>query len=254
VAGLHQAYQESLSQAQRDELILSHLYLVRHVLGKLSARLPPEVDRENLEAAGVLGLVEAAVHFDPSRGVQFQTFAYFRIRGAILDELRRNSPLSQQALRKWARIRDAYQRLPAPVSPEALAQATGLSLEEISDTLAAWRLCRLVSLDQPAGGHNSSEEGGSDAAQLADGQTLALTPTPPSPDQALERRELAELLAEAIQQLPPRERTVLLLHHVEDLRLREIAQVLNLSESRICRLLQSAEWRIAEYLRRKEAL
>jgi len=253
LAAVNPVYRETLSRQQRDELILSHLYLVRHVLGRLAARLPPGIDRENLESAGVLGLVEAAAHFDPSRGVQFKTFAYFRIRGAILDELRRNSPLSQETLKKWSRIRDAYQRQPAPVSLETLAQTTGMSLEEVTDTLAAWRLCRLLSLDQPS--HDQDRSAGDSAENhLASVQPLGNRQVQPGPDQTLERRELAALVAEAIEQLPARERTVFLLYHTEDLRLSEIAQVLGLSESRICRLLQSAEWRIAEFLRHKEVL
>lgn len=256
MTAVQQAYQQTLERTQRDELILSHLHLVRHVLGKLAARLPPGLDRENLEAAGVLGLVEAAAHFDATRGVQFKTFAYYRIRGAILDELRRNSPLSQDALRKLARIRSAYQRLAPPVGLEKLAQATGLSVEEITDTLAAWRLCRMASLDdfQHGAPHAPLRDG------VAVGETNGLhrahdSPgTYESPDCQLERRELAQLLAQAIEALPSRERTVFLLHHLEDLRLKEIAQVLQLSESRVCRLLQAAEWHIAEYLRGKEAL
>jgi RNA polymerase sigma factor for flagellar operon FliA len=253
---VQQAYQQTLDHQQREELILAHLYLVRHVLGKLAAHLPPEVDRENLEAAGVLGLVEAAAHFDPSRGVQFKTYAYIRIRGAILDELRRNSPLSQEALKKLSKIRTAYQRLTPPVTFEALAQATGLSVEEVAQTVAAWRLCRMTSLDafsQAPRHRRPRHETGDGEAEDGFATCPPLHRTE-GPELHLERRELAQLLAQAIEQLPQQERTVLMLYHLEDLRLKEIAQVLGLSESRVCRLLQSAEWRIAEYLRSKEAL
>src|SRR5690349_24935646 len=98
-------------QSQRDRLILSHLGLVRHVAGKLLAQLPPGLDAENLEAAGILGLVEAAAHYDPARGTQFNTYAYPRIRGAILDELRRNSPPPQQVLEDAARVHLADEEL-----------------------------------------------------------------------------------------------------------------------------------------------
>ncbi|MCS7158849.1 MAG: sigma-70 family RNA polymerase sigma factor [Gemmatales bacterium] len=256
VSSLKQTYQQDCQRQQREELILSHLYLVRHVLGKLAARLPPEIDRENLEAAGILGLVEAAAHFDPRRGVQFKTFAYFRIRGAILDELRRNSPLSQETLKKLARIRAAYQSLNPPVSLEALAQATGLTLDEVADALAAWRLCRMTSLDafQEAPRHRVVRTH-SGASATEDG--LAITSAlecRDAPEHHVQRQELTQLLAQAIAQLPQQQRTVLLLYHMEDLRLKEIAQLLQLSESRVCRLLQAAEWHVAQYLRRKEAL
>src|SRR5438045_1549313 len=93
-----QVYQQFSSQTQREELILGNLSLVRHILGRMTAKLPPRIDLDNLEAAGMLGLVEAANRFEPDRGVSFKTFAYTRIRGAIYDELRRNSPFPQDLL------------------------------------------------------------------------------------------------------------------------------------------------------------
>ena len=83
-----QTYQRVADQARRDELIVSHLPLVKHVIGRLIGELPPGIDVENLESAGVLGLVESAGKFDPNRNTQFKTYAYMRIRGSILDELR----------------------------------------------------------------------------------------------------------------------------------------------------------------------
>src|SRR5687767_14596293 len=120
-------YRDVATREQRERLILEHLEFVRHILGKLAARLPPGVDRQNLEAAGVLGLVEAARHYDPSRGAGFRTYAYPRIRGAILDELRRNCPLPQRMLRRIAKVRKAQLRLDPPATSEAVAHFTGLS-------------------------------------------------------------------------------------------------------------------------------
>src|SRR5262249_6690405 len=133
------------------QLILEHLTLVRHIVGKLTAQLPPGVDVENLESAGVLGLVEAANNFDANRGILFKTFAYPRIRGAVLDEMRRNCPLPQQMLQMVTKVRRAYEELPPPVSTQALMAATGLSEDEVADSLAAIRMTRISSLD------NSSE-------------------------------------------------------------------------------------------------
>src|SRR5207253_2587988 len=101
-------------------MILSHLPLVRHVIGRLAAQLPPGTDVENLESAGTLGLVEAAGNFDPARGSDFGTYAYGRIRGAVLDELRRNCPLPQHMLERVARVRRAYEELRPPVTVDAL--------------------------------------------------------------------------------------------------------------------------------------
>src|SRR5947209_13430209 len=145
------AYTQQSQHSQRHELILAHLPLVRHAIGRLRAKCPRGIDLENLEAAGVLGLVEAANRFEPQRGTRFETFAYLRIRGAILDELRRNCPLPQQLLERIARVRAAYKQLPPPVTVEQLAQATGFSADEVSECLAAVRLTRAVSWDDLVG-------------------------------------------------------------------------------------------------------
>src|SRR5579862_9811346 len=143
-----QHYNQEAAKTRRDQLILAHLPLVKHAIGRLVGRLPRGVDAENLESAGILGLVEAANRFDPERGVKFETFAYSRIRGAVVDEMRRNSCLPQQMLEHVATVRRAYQQLPAPATVECLASATGLSEDQVSDCLAAMRLARTVPLDR----------------------------------------------------------------------------------------------------------
>ncbi|MFO0966561.1 MAG: sigma factor [Gemmataceae bacterium] len=166
-----QAYQAASARQQRDDLILRHTRLVRHTVGRLIAQLPPGVDVENLEAAGTLGLVEAATKFDPSRGVKFETFATYRIRGAVYDELRRNSLLPQHLLDRVSLIQEAYQTLPAPVTLEALATHTGMTEEEVTDCLAALRMSRMVSWEylsdvkrvQVPAGRDGRDDGGPEA-------------------------------------------------------------------------------------------
>lgn len=213
-------------------MILDHLWLVRHIVGKLAVHLPPRTDVENLESAGTLGLVEAATKFDPGRGVQFQTFAYTRIRGAVLDELRRNCPLPQQVLEQVAKVREAYEQMPPGVTLEALAAATGLSVDEVSDCLVAMRLTRMLSWE---GSPKLLE------TEMMDRQT--------QPDALAEQAEEKQLLTEAIESLPPRERLVVTLYYKEDLRLKEIGEVMQLSESRVSRLLSAGLFQIGEYLR-----
>lgn len=227
-----QIYSRVAGQNRRDELILEHLPLVRHILGKLAAQLPPGVDMENLESAGVLGLVEAANNFDPERGNQFNTYAYQRVRGAILDELRRNCPLPQQMLERVALVRRAYKELQPPVTVEALAAATELSTDEVADCLAAVRMTRMMSLEKAAD---------SVGTRLDDRQER--------PDTLAERAELSELLGQAIEALPERDRLIVTMYYKEDLRLKEIGQLLELSESRVSRLLNAALFVIGEYLR-----
>ena len=226
------AYHQVSEQSRRDELILNHLPLVRHTISRLLAQLPPGTDVENLESAGTLGLVEAAGKFDAERGIKFETFAYRRIRGAVLDELRRNCPIPQHLLERMAKVRAAYKDLAAPVGVEQLAEATGLSLDEISDCLAALRLTRRLSWE------SLSESA----------QARALSRESPVESHA-EMAEQKHVLTEAIIALPERERLVVTLYYLEELRLKEIGQVLKLSESRVSRVLSAALFALGEYLR-----
>ena len=231
-----QAYSQIALQNRRDELILTHLPMVRHVIGKLVGQLPRGVDMENLEAAGTLGLVEAASNFDEERGSQFKSYAYLRIRGAVLDELRRNCPLPQHMLERIGKVRKVYRELQPPVTVEALAAATGFSTDDVAECLEAVRLTRAVSWDN-ACGHGDG--------RLDDRQQ--------PPDALMERAEQKELLARAITALSERERLVVTLYYMEDLRLKEIGVLLSLSESRVSRVLQAALFHIGEFFRAGEA-
>ncbi|MCA9149451.1 MAG: sigma-70 family RNA polymerase sigma factor [Planctomycetales bacterium] len=227
-----QKYRTVSRELMRDELIVRHLDYVRHILARMVVSLPDGIDAENLESAGVLGLVEAAQQFDPTRGVPFKTFAFPRIRGAIIDELRRNCPLPQQMLQAIAQVRRACESLEPPVTPEAIAQATTLSPEQVEECLAAIRLTRFGVWDEMVHGGQVSRERTED-----------------DPGTNAERHESKQVLAECIQRLPEQERLVVTLYYLEDMRLKEIGMVLGLSESRISRVLAKAEHRLKEYVR-----
>lgn len=222
-----QEYSRTAEQTARDSLIVGHLWLVRHLIGKISARLPAGVDVENLQAAGVLGLVEAASRFDASRGVDFKAFAALRIRGAIIDEARRNCPLPQDVLRRVTLVAKAHERLASPATVEDLVRETGLTSDEVLDALIAMPFVHVRSLEQL----ETDPEGEGHAEESAQ-----------------EREEQKQLLAEAILALPERERLVITLYYKEDLRLKEIGQVLKLSESRVSRILASAQLQLRQYI------
>ena len=232
-----QTYQRVADQARRDELIVSHLPLVKHVIGRLIGELPPGIDVENLESAGVLGLVESAGKFDPNRNTQFKTYAYMRIRGSILDELRRNSPLPQHMLERVSLIRKAQRTLPGPVTVEMLVEETGLSTDEVSDALAAERFSRMVSWEQTAQPNSMNPM-----------ESMA------PPHAEVERWEAVQQLGDAIEQLKPRERLAVTLYYREELRLKEIGEIMQLSPSRISRLLSRAIFELGEKLRVKLAI
>jgi RNA polymerase sigma factor for flagellar operon FliA len=221
-------YSVTATQSARDELILNHLWLVRHLVGKLAARVPPGVDIDNLESAGLLGLVEAAQRFDANRGVDFKAFAAVRIRGAIIDEARRNSPLPQELLQHVKLVSKAQEQLAPPITIEALASATGLTVDQVLDALTAIPLTQVQSLDPTA---DELSRITADAAATE-----------------LEREDDRRLLADAIAALPERERLIVTLYYKEDLRLKEIGEMLGLSESRVSRLLTAAQFQLREYL------
>ena len=233
---IESTYRQVAARSRRDQLILEHLSLVRHVVGRLLAELPPDLDIENLHSAATLGLVEAANKFDPTRGVEFTTFASPRVRGAVLDELRRNCPLPQEMMQRVARVRTAYRELKGPVAVEQLVEATGLAYDEVVDCLAAIRLTRTISWEQAGESH-----------------VVRLDDAHERPHSALERAEQKQVLTRAIERLPERERRVVTLYYLEDLRLKEIGHVLNLSESRVSRLLNAALFRLGERLRAEES-
>ena len=123
-----QAYQRASVGSGRDQLILDNVDYVRKILSTLTVGLPNHYDKENLEQAGIVGLVETANSFDPARGVAFRTYAYPRIRGAIVDEMRKNSPVPQQMIGYIGIVKKAYETLEHPVTPELLASHTNLPL------------------------------------------------------------------------------------------------------------------------------
>ncbi len=137
-----QAYKRSSVEQLQEQLILDNLVYVRKILSTLTVGLPPNYDKENLEQAGIVGLVETARSFDPNRGVAFRTYCYPRIRGAIVDEMRKNSPLPQQMLSYISLVKSAYERLDSPVTPEMLAQETGLDVEKVNQVLEAMRFTK----------------------------------------------------------------------------------------------------------------
>lgn len=216
-----------VSNADRDRLIMDHLGYVDHILAKMLNQLPRRVDAQNLESAGVLGLIEAAAQFDPTRKVEFKSFSYQRIRGAILDELRRNCPLSQQMLQKIAYLRQVRSEFEGSVSVEDLAAAAGMSVGEVTRCIQSSRLTRPDTWNDSVRirGHIGDNDNATD----------------------LEKQEMQRVLADGIEQLPPKMRMAVALHYNEELKLKEVGDVMGLSESRVSRILDAARTRLREY-------
>jgi RNA polymerase sigma factor for flagellar operon FliA len=223
----------------RDRLILDHLPLLQHIVGRMSYDVPGRVQRDDLFSWGMRGLIEAADSYDPSRGLKFSTHAFPRVRGAILDELRRLDFLPRgrrDRLREIERVvAEMEQEEGAPPSPEEIAARLGIGVEEVDETLHSARVARWASLD----GGPSDELG-----------SLLSDPRSEDPVGSAEWNEMKTLLVSAMQGLPEPEKTVITLYYGEELLLKEIGEVLGVTESRVSQIHSRALYRLNRELKR----
>jgi RNA polymerase sigma factor for flagellar operon FliA len=230
-----------IATSEREKLILEHLPQVRLIARRIHDRLPCSVSLEDLVSTGIVGLISAIDNFDPRQNVKLKTYAEYKIRGAILDSLRGLDWAPRQKRKKAkqieAAIAAAEQRLHRMPAEEEIAGELGLSLGEYHDWLVEIRGVNMGSLEYAAG-----EEGNRDVLKYVSDSVDNW------PSSILERSELEELLAEAIQKMPYVERTVLSLYYHEELTLREIAKVVDLHESRISQLKTQAILRLRTYI------
>jgi RNA polymerase sigma factor FliA len=228
--------------ANRDQLVMDHVSLVKILAQRLAQRLPSQVEVNDLISVGVLGLVEAANRYRPALGVPFDAFARRRVHGAMLDSLRELdwAPRSLRRLRRdldssLARLRHELGREPRE---KEIADAMNLSPEQYDramEELRALEVATVRQLDAP----------GPDGTSLLD---VAIDPTEGLVAQ-LERKELRTHLARALRELPERERQILALSYEEELTLAEIGEVIGVSESRVCQLRSLAVSRLRSMLR-----
>src|SRR6188472_3318873 len=219
---LWQDYRRTRDQALRDRLILTYAPLVKFVAGRLGATLPAHVDEQDLVSYGLLGLIGAIERFDPDREIKFETYAISRIKGAIIDELR-SLDWVPRSVRTRAReieraIAELERRLHRAPTDEEIAAKVGITLDEL------W-----------------SPSGGGDQIALID--TIE-DEDAPDPEFSLEQTEMREALGEAIARLPEREKLVVTLYYYEELTLREIGEVIGVTESRVSQLHTKAVLRL----------
>jgi RNA polymerase sigma factor FliA len=230
------------SADERERLILEHLPQVRLIARRIHERVPENVSLDDLISAGVVGLISAIDHFDPQHNVKLKTYAEYKIRGAILDSLRGLDWAPRQK-RKMARqveaaIQRAGQRLHREPTEEEVAAELEMDLAQYHAWLADLQGLSIATLE-PAG------EDGRDLLEYIADDTEHL------PSRLVERAELERVLAEAIEQMPAIDRTVISLYYHEELTLREIAQVVHLHQSRISQLKSQAILRLRSYLARR---
>jgi RNA polymerase sigma factor for flagellar operon FliA len=235
-----EAYAKESRTAREEEWILGHLPLVRHIVQRITANLTRNIDVDELISAGTLGLVKAAKAYDSSKHAEFKTYAYIRIRGAIIDELRGRSFAPPTVHRTIRMVREAYQAFVAeagrPPEDQELADRAGLPIEKLYQSLEDARRQHFLSI------HGLSED------QPALDSLLAADESE-SPEPEAERRELLERLTRAIQEMPERDRTLILLYYERDLTMKEVAEVLGITESRVSQMHAAALFRLSMKLR-----
>jgi RNA polymerase sigma factor for flagellar operon FliA len=232
-------------RSARDELVVRYAPLVKYVIGRMAISLPAAMDSDDVLSAGTVGLLHAIDRFDPEQGVRFETYALQRIRGAIIDTIRSLSPLSRGAGRR-ARLLDETtaglaQRLGRAPTQEELAQELGVDQQELGRMLLESAHV-IVSLD----GANS---GGDDEGEVQSLRDLLHDPDAAGTDEVVEENELVERLSSAIDSLPPRDRLVLNLYYHEELTLKEISRVIEVSESRVSQIHTAAVMKLRAVLR-----
>jgi RNA polymerase sigma factor for flagellar operon FliA len=238
---LWQEYRQTHDRVLRDRLILTYAPLVKFVAGRLGASLPSHVDEQDLVSYGLLGLISAIERFDPDREIKFETYAISRVKGAIIDELR-SLDWVPRSVRTRAReieraIAELERQLMRAPTDEEIASKVGISGDELEASLSEISRTSIAALDELW----SPSSGGGDQIALID--TIEDT-SGPDPESSLEQTEMKEALGEAIARLPEREKLVVTLYYYEELTLREIGEVLGVTESRVSQLHTKAVLRL----------
>jgi RNA polymerase sigma factor for flagellar operon FliA len=237
VSGLA-TYTAMQQQQNFDDLVDQHAGLVKRIAYHLMNRLPPNVQADDLIQAGMLGLLEASRNYDPTQGASFETYAGIRIRGAMLDEIRRSDWTPRSVHRKARMVAEAMREIENSEGRDArdveVAEALEMSLEEYHQILRDSTGCRIFSLDE--------------LTAVSDGFPVAREGSSDTPFDGLQKDAFKKALAEAIAGLPDRERLVIAMYYDDEMNLREIGHVLGVSESRVCQIHSQATLRLRSRL------
>lgn len=234
----------SVNSFEKEELIRSYLPLVRKVVHRLAGRLPSEVDIKEMINSGIIGLVDALEKYDPKHETNFATYAQFRIRGAILDSFRSQDWAPRSLRHKSHKLEQAYmlleQKLGRPATEEEVAQDLNITMEELQKVLGEVSGVVMLSFEELGFGH------GEDRFQADE-----LMPTgSPDPLSNLLSGEKVSIVARALDRLPEKERLVISLYFYEELNLKEIGEILGVTESRASQIRSRALIRLKNYLKK----
>ena len=227
-------------QEIRDYFVMKYAPLVKYVAGKVSMGMPQNIEFDDLVSYGTFGLMDAIGKFDPARGIKFKTYAMTRIKGAIFDELRSIDwiprSIRQKAKQVDMIVSELENKLGRTVEEEEIAQEMGISGDEFQSLLNKLSGTSMLSL-------NEIWYLGDDSDELSILETLE-APESLNPDVLIEKEEIRDFIIEAIQKLPDKEKKVIVLYYYEDLTLKEIGEVLEVTESRVSQLHTKAIMRL----------
>ena len=236
------------SKEAKKVLIEPYLPLVQHVSSRMAKGLPPNISQEDLYSYGTLGLIDAIDKFDLDRGLQFETYASWRIRGAILDSLRQSDWVPRSVREKSKKVEEAYQYLEQKhlrsVTESEVSSYLQIKMEELQKIRQEISVTNLTSLEDFV---QDEETETTLMSRLSDDKVK-------QPEDTVHEQYLKESLAKAIEQLTERERTVVSLYYYEELSLSEIAEVMSLTPSRISQLHSKAIWRLRTYLEKDRSM
>lgn len=225
---------EANGQQSRDDLVIQHAELVKKIAYHMIARLPASVQVDDLIQAGMMGLLDAASHYDATQGAAFETYASIRVRGSMLDELRRNDWAPKSVHRKGRELSAAIHRIEMRSGEDAgdreVAEEMGVSLDEYHKILLDTNNCQISSFDMLNGSDDDSRDHFADDI--------------PEPTEQLMSQQFQQGLAQEINNLPEREKLIMSLYYESDLNLKEIGLVIGVSESRVSQLMSQAHGRL----------
>ncbi|KEI97093.1 RNA polymerase sigma factor [Clostridium botulinum A2B7 92] len=214
----------------KEEIVKKYIPLVKYIASRVIIGKTKYIEYEDLVSYGMIGLMDALNKFDESKGMKFSTYASIRIKGSMIDELRRNSPISKGAMDKLNRYNEAIEKLQKKLNKEPnliqIADELNISLKEVSEIENYINYISVISLEDLI---FSSEDEVPLIGTIKDEKS-------PSPEKHVEENEQLDYLAKAIELLNEKDRLVVTLYYYEELTLKEIGKILNVSESRVCQL------------------
>ena len=228
-------YRSTVDPAVKEEIIVEYAPFVKYIAQKIASRLPPNIELDDMVSCGVIGLMDAIEKFDPSRDNKFKTYAEFRIRGAILDELRSQDWVPRSVREKAKVVEKAYAKLEKDLgrsaTDEEMCEELLCTMEEFHELINKSKSVSLLNIE--------------DATAMSKGDkklmvSLMETSRSANPQTAVGYKRAQEIIKDGIKSLPEKQRLVLSLYYFEDLNLKEIGQVLDVTESRVSQLLTQA--------------